>query len=174
MPEFIADTDGEVLGQAWDDLRPFVQGYIECMLFTETCSEISMVEWEEPENQKAVEEGEVDGSIPTDSGYGDIHPDSMMRIHLDCDKFLDKARHLLSQAYGMPESTRNGPVPYDAKRAGNDFWYDRNGHGTGFEDRDLGELGDKLTAIAQPFGQVCTDFIADPESPTGYGFVYLS
>lgn len=35
---------------------------------------------------------------------------------------------------------------------GHDFWLTRNGHGAGFWDRGLGELGDKLTAAAKTFG----------------------
>lgn len=32
-------------------------------------------------------------------------------------------------------------------RAGHDLWLTRNGHGAGFWDRDLGELGDRLTKV---------------------------
>ena len=33
-----------------------------------------------------------------------------------------------------------------------DFWFTRNHHGVGFWDRGIGELGDKLTKIANNFG----------------------
>lgn len=35
---------------------------------------------------------------------------------------------------------------------GYDFYLTRNGHGAGFWDRGLGELGDWLTGIAKPYG----------------------
>ena len=37
---------------------------------------------------------------------------------------------------------------------GHDFWLTRNGHGAGFWDRGLGELGDRLTGLAKPYGTV--------------------
>lgn len=42
----------------------------------------------------------------------------------------------------------------DAGQAGHDFWLTRNGHGAGFWDRGLGELGDRLTAACKPYGEV--------------------
>jgi hypothetical protein len=185
MPEFIADTDGTVNGITWEDLSPFTQGYIECILFTNTCSGISMTEWDEPENVEAVEEGTADGSIPEDSAFGDFHPDCLIHIIHDCDAFQKEAADLLSQAYGhtFPErvigdgSLADSHRPawdYDEAAAGRDFWYTRCGHGVGFWDRGLGDLGDKLSAIAKTYGDVCVSFETDETSPTGYGYVYTS
>lgn len=187
MPQFVMDQEGTVSGNRFEDLSPFLQGYIECMLFTNCASGISMVEWDEPENQEAVTEGQADGSIPTDSGFGDIYPDSFMRMFLDCSDFQAKARHLLSQVYGHTFSAYvvgDGTLPdshrpawdYDAKAAGRDFWYTRNGHGVGFWDRGLGDIGDKLSDIAREFGEVNAFFgnaVSGDESPTGYGFVFV-
>jgi hypothetical protein len=36
---------------------------------------------------------------------------------------------------------------------GHDLWLTRNGHGTGFWDRDLGEVGEKLSQIASDMGE---------------------
>lgn len=187
MPEFIPDTDGEVLGLTFEDCCDFFQGYIEAMLFTNCCTSISMINWEEPENQEAVAEGQADGDIPTDSGFGDIYPDSLARMQTDCMCFESQARELLAQAYGHTFPARvigDGTLPdshrpaydYDAKAAGRDFWYTRNGHGVGFWDRDLGEVGDKLTKIAKSFGELYVSFgnaANGDESPTGYGFVFV-
>lgn len=41
----------------------------------------------------------------------------------------------------------------DAEQFAHDFWLTRNGHGAGFWDRGLGELGDKLTKLAKTFGE---------------------
>lgn len=168
MPEFIADKTGVVNGMEFDDLSEIIQGYVEAMLFTETASGYgaSMVNWQESEVQLGLEEGTLDGRIPGDSGWGDIHPESAEQMQLDCLNFEVAARDLLESAYERD---------YDATQAGRDFWFTRNRHGVGFWDRkelQSDDLGDKLTEIAHSFGEVNVDFIADPSSPTGYGYVY--
>lgn len=40
----------------------------------------------------------------------------------------------------------------DESQLGHDLWLTRNGHGTGFWDRGLGELGDQLTGAAKLMG----------------------
>lgn len=188
MPEFIADTNGTVSGKDWNDLDSFTQGYIEAVLFTNVASGISMVEWNDPENQEAIREGQADGDIPEDSGFGDIYPDSLATAMEECAEFQAKAADLLAEAYGHTFPARtigDGSLPdshrpaydYDEAGAGRDFWFTRCGHGVGFWDRDLpGEVGDKLTAIAESFGNRDASFgeAADgSESPTGYGFVFI-
>lgn len=42
----------------------------------------------------------------------------------------------------------------DPADCGHDFWLSRNGHGTGFWDRDLGDVGDRLHAAAKACGEV--------------------
>ena len=42
----------------------------------------------------------------------------------------------------------------DPGQAGHDFWLTRNGHGAGFWDRGLGELGDRLSEAARIYGSV--------------------
>jgi hypothetical protein len=41
----------------------------------------------------------------------------------------------------------------DAGQVGHDFWLTRNGHGTGFWDRGLGAVGDRLSAAAKVYGE---------------------
>jgi hypothetical protein len=48
-------------------------------------------------------------------------------------------------------------------RAGHDFWLTRQGHGTGFWDRGLGDLGGRLTEDAKSFGS------ADDHTPYDCG-----
>lgn len=43
---------------------------------------------------------------------------------------------------------------------GHDLWLTRNGHGAGFWDRDLGELGDALTEVAKRQG-ACDLYVGD-------------
>ena len=42
----------------------------------------------------------------------------------------------------------------DWEHAGHDFWLTRNGHGTGYWDRDMGSVGARLTEAAKSFGEV--------------------
>lgn len=68
-----------------------------------------------------------------------------MRAHfaVECESFYSKAEHLLSEAEAI-----HG---YSIDQAGYDFWMTQNGHGVGFEDRDLGNLGEELAKIAKTF-----------------------
>lgn len=187
MPEFIADKDGTVNGLDWDDLSPFVQGYLECVLFTETAGGYSMVEWHDEETQEAVREGQSDGNIPGDTGFGDFHPDTIKTAIEECEQFQQEAADLLAVAYGHHTPARtigDGSLPdshrpawdYDECHAGHDFWLTRNGHGAGFWDRGMpDEIGEGLSDIAKGYGERNAWFSDEPDesSPTGYGFAYL-
>jgi len=49
------------------------------------------------------------------------------------------------------------------EQIGHDFWLTRNGHGAGFWDRGLGDMGEKLTEIAKSFGG-CNAVLGDDGS----------
>jgi hypothetical protein len=49
-----------------------------------------------------------------------------------------------------------------ASKFGHDFYLTRNGHGAGFWDRGLGDLGDRLTAMSKPYGDMSA-YITDGE-----------
>jgi len=68
----------------------------------------------------------------------DIAPEALATMAADCADFRLDCGPLLDTVS-------------DAQ-AGHDFWLTRNGHGAGFWDRGLGELGDKLTAAAKAYG----------------------
>jgi hypothetical protein len=67
----------------------------------------------------------------------EIHPKSLEQAKKDVDSFVKKAGSLLDDM--------------DEEQIGHDFWLTRNGHGAGFWDRGLGEIGDKLTNISHEF-----------------------
>lgn len=72
----------------------------------------------------------------------------------DLGELFDKPledRRLLEQAY-----TLKGPLScfYDEWFAGSDFWFSRQGHGVGFLDRNLGEVGDRLHQAAREYHQL--------------------
>lgn len=60
-------------------------------------------------------------------------------ILADCWDFQKANEELLKQS-GLTE-----------EQQGHDFWLTRNGHGSGFWDRGLGEVGDKLTQACKVF-----------------------
>ena len=87
-------------------------------------------------------EGGPDGEIK-DAGVSDMAPETMQKVKNDVNAFYNKAQTLLDKV----------PEHYTDAHVGHDFWLTRNGHGAGFWDRDLGELGDKLTELSKQFGE---------------------
>ena len=59
-------------------------------------------------------------------------------------------RQTLALAYDPANSTIR--KDFDVGFAGHDFWLTRNGHGAGFWDRGLGEVGDRLSNACKAFG----------------------
>ena len=116
MPEFIIDTGG---CEQFAKLDDFTQGYIEAMFFTDTGTGDD-------------EEGGLEHANVAEFAPGEIDA-----IWDDCQRWQFANQDKLTAAY---ETGR-----YDARRAGNDYWYTRNGHGVGFWDRELGDIGDELS-----------------------------
>lgn len=107
-------------------LDSFTQGYIEAMYFTE-CN--------------------IDDKELEDCTLDDLSDEAWASIEADCNDFRE------FREADLDEACDNGRINgYDIQRAGNDFWYTRNGHGTGFWDRDLGDVGDKLARAAKVYG----------------------
>ncbi len=79
---------------------------------------------------------------PLDENYTEenLSADAIATMRKDCEAFLEKAKPLLDG------------INFPLDQAGHDFWLTRNRHGVGFWDRDLGEIGEKLSDIAQSFG----------------------
>ena len=60
---------------------------------------------------------------------------------------------LIAQYLNHPQVTES--TRHTAEQMlGHDFWLTRNGHGAGFWDRGLGELGQKLTDACKTFGSM--------------------
>lgn len=110
--------------------NPFLVAYLACALWSSN------------------DESTPEGGEPLDRNYdiSDIHLDSLLKAVDDCERFKREAGKLLK---GIPDDV-----------AGHDFWLTRNGHGAGFWDRGLGELGDSLTKLCKGFGEV-TAIIGD-------------
>lgn len=135
MPNFQLDRGSPEAARQFQALDSFTQGYIEAMFFTCTGTGDDA-------------EGDLEHAT-----VAELAPSALQRIIADCQAFRDSlpkdghGRTWLDLAFDY------APAGYDEQRAGNDYWYSRNGHGTGYWDRGLGEIGDKLHAAAG-FSQV--------------------
>jgi hypothetical protein len=91
-----------------------------------------------------------DNGEPLDVNYSanDLAPEALKRMEKDCNDF-QKANADTLQASGLSD-----------EQAGHDFWLTRNGHGTGFWDRGIGENGEKLTEAADAYGE-CNLYVGD-------------
>ena len=80
--------------------------------------------------------------------------EAITRAKKDCAAFQSDNAALLDQ-YREAYKPKGD---YDVDEcAGHDFYLTRCGHGTGFWDRGLGDLGDKLADAARRCGEVWTD-----------------
>ncbi len=125
MPQFHLDYGSPEGAREFAKLDSFTQGYIEAMFFFTDASD--------PD----------DGDLQ-DATFAELAPDTLAQIVRECADFQTANAALLESVQGRYEK-----APYDAERAGNDYWFTRNGHGTGFWDRGLGDAGDKLAAAAR-------------------------
>lgn len=133
MPQFELDhgtKDGAEWFKAQDE---FTQGYVEAMFFADT-----------PEDE----------SWSVDM----LSDDARKRIVDDCKQFQETRAADLSEAYerviSYPES------PYEPIQAGRDFWFTRQGHGVGFWDRGLHDIGETLSEHARRVGE-CWPYLGD-------------
>lgn len=83
------------------------------------------------------------GGEPLDKNYDiqDLAPESLQKCIDDCERFRELAGDMIDEHS-------------DRTQWAHDFWLTRNGHGAGFWDGDWPENGDKLTELAEQFGEV--------------------
>ena len=83
-----------------------------------------------------------DKGQPLDDDYDpdDMSPEALKQMQEDCQDFQQANEQDLGEI--------------DDGQAGHDFWLTRNGHGAGFWDRGLGELGERLSKAAKVYGEV--------------------
>lgn len=119
------------------DIDKFVSGYITCALWSST------------------DNADESGGEPLDANYDqlDINITTLEQMCKDCADFIEANAADLEE---YAEVLGGGPDEH----AGHDFWLTRNGHGEGFWDRGLGELGDRLTAAAHACGE-CDLYVGD-------------
>ncbi|MGU3657748.1 hypothetical protein [Methylobacterium fujisawaense] len=106
-------------------LDSFTQGYVECAIWAD-CNADSL-------------------GIESDAAFDDLSLAALSNMIFDCADF--QAAHALDlEAYEA--------AGRDLAHAGHDFWLSRNGHGTGFGDRGMGELGERLHREAKGYGGI--------------------
>ena len=140
MPAFELNTNVN-RDSSFHELDDFTHGYIEAMFFTNG------------------DTGDDDDSLLNDLGVASITVESMASIKADCAKFVSEAATLLEQAIDRG---------YTLEQAGRDFWFTRQRHGIGFWDREeldgdetKTDLGEKLTELANKFGEACVCVCGD-------------
>ncbi len=99
---------------------------------------------------------------------GELPADFREQAEADCAEFLT-ANLPATRAWRETVGEWRGPVDgcgndhYSATEcAGHDFYLTRNGHGTGFWDRDAGAVGEQLSAAARRHGEHLPIADADP------------
>ena len=115
------------------DLAFFVNGYLECASWLGAYPDQD--DWNGNAND-----------IEYDWSIDDLEFTSLQRIEDDCKRFIKENRADLEDALRVSG--------YTEVFAGHDFCLTRNGHGTGFWDRGLGVVGDRLSEAARKFGAV--------------------
>jgi hypothetical protein len=84
------------------------------------------------------------GGEPLDANYSadDLAPETSATMQAELDDFA-----ALVASEGIDRSW------WDDSQFAHDFWLTRNRHGAGFWDRGQGAIGDRLTALAHPYGE---------------------
>lgn len=127
-------VDGYLKG--YFDRESFLDGYIECALWADC-------QWTEEDQHPSGESGGREHLEPRGNAREEMRERSQM------DDFIDSNIRDLTLYCGSAPSLVAG---LDEAHAGHDFWLTRVGHGTGFWDRGLGALSDRLTDEAKSYG----------------------
>lgn len=116
------------------DLDDFTKGYLECALWSSTAVN---------------DRGELGESLSESYEIEDFHEEALQIAVEDCKDFQESnAKDLEAYYEAIRTSDGNSPQSW----AGHDFWLTRNGHGAGFWDRGLGDLGIRLSSAARVYG----------------------
>lgn len=120
-----------------DQIDVVITQYIETGLWSSSCNGTS-------EDHYRCRGEDCDSNLD-DLGYApiDLTAESHDAIRAEVTAFIDSCLEERPNCFdGM-----------DAGQVGHDFYLTRNGHGVGFWDRGLGELGDWLTSVCKPYGE---------------------
>lgn len=134
MPQYAMEGRDDVIRQ----LDTFTTAYVEVAFWTSEAPGVTTEEWQATDDHDG-------GSIPCDVSFTDLADKTLATIKADCEAF-QASRAWLDYMEECSDA--------DEVQAGHDFWLTRNGHGTGFWDRNLPEPhGNTLTEAANGFGE---------------------
>ena len=110
------------------------RAYIECALWSST------------------DYSDESGGVPLDSylSADDLSDETAAECREVCADFVECNAELIDAL----------PDWYDDEQLGHDLWLTRNRHGAGFWDRGLGDIGERLTEMAHPYGE-CWLYVGD-------------
>ncbi len=103
--------------------------------------------------------GYLEAALWTDSdeiggrSFGDFSGEALTQAKNDVKRFVNM--------------TGDSIKGLESEQVGHDLWLTRNGHGSGFWDRDLGEIGDELTGISEKLGN--TDLYVGDDGKLYFG-----
>lgn len=142
------------------DAEDVLRAYLVAQVWTGTIS------WMTNDYEHGGEEYNSDGILDHYISADNLDADIVARCTEDVDAFIELVEPYLKY-WELPESVNNGQM-LGAAQFGHDFSLTRNGHGAGFWDRGLGDLGDWLTRCAQSFGNssLYGSIILDPAYAT--------
>jgi hypothetical protein len=123
-----------------------IKGYVEALLWVNTYTE----------------DGEPAGIAWAEYELDDFSADDQQVIRSTVVDFIesnldDYNEYLVRRA--TSDGTYNPSKGTEAEYFGHDFLLTRSGHGAGFWDRGLGELGDRLTSAAKVYGDTSVEII---------------
>jgi hypothetical protein len=117
------------VGHSGIDLDDAVEGYLDAQLW-------------------AQHDSESDECLDANYNRSDIADDYVASVRAELEGFV--AQHPLAVRMYLTQRNTSG---YTADSAfGHDFYLTREHHGAGFWDRGLGELGNYLTELCEPYG----------------------
>jgi hypothetical protein len=125
------------------DLEVFVEHYVLAALW-------SSIEGTDPSGGKPLDDPKYSGKLTRKARAA---------MREDCQAWLNTNAELCAELrakaeeFGYGEHVDCGTVDPIAAACAHDLWLTRNGHGCGFWDRGLGELGERLTASAKRAGE---------------------
>lgn len=132
---------GKMNLQDWQ-VESFIRGYLEAALWSST---------------DTINQGSEEEEIVSLDGYrwasGEVE-----KLHYDCTHFIKNNFNICKQYASKIDTSSDDEWAY----MGYDFWLTRNGHGAGFWDRGLGDLGTELTKAAKVYGEVYV-YLGDDE-----------
>lgn len=140
MPEFILNANHRGT-HPYYALSTFAKGYVEAAFFT-NC---------DTGNQKREDHA-------NELGVERLTHASVDAIARDCAAFLATPVGSKGKTIADAITLADAAAGYGEGRAGNDFWFTRQGHGVGYADRDIrAPLATILTKAAESFGEAHTD-----------------